>query len=74
MSFRIGDMVIVNKDVVRREGPYANKGDMGVVIDIFSSGNDVNDRRINAKISMLDDGSIKTFRLTSIDKLSDWGF
>lgn len=74
MSFHIGEMVIVNKDVVRQEGPYANKGDLGVVIDIFTSGNDVNDRRMNAKVSMFEDGSVKTFRLTSIDKLSDWGF
>ena len=69
MSFHPGDMVKLNKDIVRIEGPYAKKGDSGLITEIFYSYNDVYEKRPNAKVEM--DGKIKTFRLTSLDRINE---
>jgi len=66
-----GDDVFVNKDIVRVEGPYAQKFDQGVVVDTFRSEvpgawePGYRSRTTYAKVKM-DDDSIKTFRLTSL--------
>ena len=66
-KLNVGDNIVVNKTIIRKEGTYAVMGDIGTIIDIFVSFNGKHrKRKINAKCSMAD-SSIKTFRLTSLD-------
>lgn len=89
MSIQKGHRVEVLRDITRAEGPYAQKGEQGEVVDTFlgdvQSGGahkkEIDDdgvevfrvkrgfRRWNAKVKM-DDGKIKTFRLTSLGRIN----
>lgn len=68
-SIHSGNRIIVNKDIARKEGPYATKGETGTVVEIFHSFNGKWKKpKQNAKCLMDGEGSvIKTFRLSSIN-------
>lgn len=70
MNIKAGDKVRINKDIYRseiKEGtPYARKDDSGEVAETFKGG--VDGSTWYAKVLF---GSIlKTFRLTSVEKLA----
>lgn len=63
------DKVTVKRQIVRREGAYAQAGEQGVVTEFFRSKTEGGPGlgRLNAKV-LMDSGEIKTFRLTSLEK------
>jgi hypothetical protein len=67
ISIKDGMRVCVARAIVRREGPYASKGDSGIVREVFKSGSSSARGRSlwYAKVQM-DGGGIKTFRITSL--------
>lgn len=65
MSINKNDKVMVNKEINRKEGLYAVKGEVGEVIEVFYPETKVP----HAKV--LIEGKIKTFRLTSLDKIKN---
>jgi hypothetical protein len=68
MNIKAKDKVILLRDIVRREGPYAKAGETGSVIEVFGNkvgGNEA--MRWFAKVK-LTGGGIKTFRCTSLKK------
>lgn len=71
MSLMVGHKVVVNKDIYRMKDQvrsiYAYQGETGIVVQVFKSGEDLHDPRWNAKV--LIEGKIKTFRLTSLEKI-----
>lgn len=70
----VGDTVFVKRNILRKEGLYAVKGDGGTVVEIFrpraQAAREV--KAWHVKVRMLSvahpDGVIKTFRLTSLEK------
>jgi len=73
MSFHIGDKVRVNKDITRVEGPYAQEGEQGTILEIFRpQPTGFGERKPPyAKVRVVRERStpILTFRLTSLDRL-----
>lgn len=67
-KINVGDAVVVNKDITRREGPYARDGERGVVEETFRppSSAACKFQPWYAKVRMDGTGVIKTFRLTSL--------
>lgn len=66
--FRINDRCIVNKTIIRQEGTYAKIGEMGNIIEIFQScAGKYRKPHLNVKV-LMDDGTIKTFKIGSLDK------
>lgn len=63
-----GDYVIVKRDIIRLEGLYAVKGEKGVVKDTFDTHQSGGGTVIwHAQVKM-NDGKLKTFKLTSLEK------
>jgi hypothetical protein len=62
------DKVILKRDITRREGPYANKGDEGVIEELFTSGTGAGERNWNAKVRMAS-GRLQTFKISSLEKI-----
>lgn len=62
-----GHRVIVVRDIVRKEGPYARRGETGVVTELFNVYDQKN--TWNAKVRMDADDAIKTFRITSLQRV-----
>ena len=73
MSLHSSDRVILNKDITRIEGPYANKGMTGTVLEVFKTNQSGSPSKSNLHVKVLSDvdGKIYTFRMTSLDKLED---
>jgi len=73
MSFHVGDKVRVNKDITRVEGPYAQEGEQGTILEIFRpQPTGFGERKPPyAKVRVIREWStpILTFRLTSLDRL-----
>jgi len=74
MSFKVGQRVRLKLDIFRIEcpSPYAKKGDTGNVEDIFSTfaSSSFRGKVAHAKVRMAD-GTLKTFRLTSLEVISE---
>lgn len=71
MTFKPGDNVRLKRDIYRRESPepYSKEGDTGEVIEVFYPiTSDYLPNILHAKV--LIDDTIKTFRLSSIEKLN----
>lgn len=69
--FRPGDRVVVLRDIARNEGPYAKAGEAGAVIETFEAWLGWHaGKTVHAQVRM-DDGGVKTFRLTSIQNEAD---
>ena len=64
-----GDRVVVVRDITRAEGPYANAGEVGDVLEMFQPHGGVKSPWY-AKVAM-DGKGIKTFRVTSIKHLDE---
>jgi hypothetical protein len=78
MSFHVGDKVRVDKDITRAEGPYAQEGEEGKIVEIIHGGcRDVYGtgkyevKPVFAKVRVIRERStlILTFRLTSLERL-----
>ena len=77
MSFKKGDFVRLLRDInridpTRRDDgfqPYAKKGDLGVIIEVFSNSMTPNEPRWYAKVQSSDTKAIWTLRLASIEKI-----
>lgn len=73
MSFYVGDKVRVNKDITRVEGPYAQEGEEGKIIEIFrpQPTGMYEVKPFYAKVRIIRERStpILTFRLTSLERL-----
>ena len=73
MSFHVGDKVRVNKDITRAEGPYAQEGEQGTILEIFRPQPTGSGERkpLCAKVRVIRKWStpILTFRLTSLVRL-----
>ena len=70
--FNVGDVVVVNKDIVRVEGPYAMAGETGAIEEIFRPNSvEVVGKNLYAKVRMSSTGLIKTFRLSSLNHASE---
>lgn len=68
MNLSVGHRVVVRRDLVRVEGPYARAGEKGTIVEIFRSGSSGPSSKNGswyAKVDM-DSNEIKTFRLTSL--------
>jgi hypothetical protein len=73
--FKTGDKVKVKRDIyrwvdikgIRQLGAYALEGEVGKVLEVFDSHPGDYEWRPNAKVLIGDE--IKTFRLTSIERL-----
>jgi hypothetical protein len=72
VTLNVGDPVEVLRDLNRAEGPYAKKGERGVVEEIFRPvpTASLEKKKLAAKVRMTANGRIKTFRLTSIQKVN----
>lgn len=73
-SIHLSNLVVVKRNIFRKETgmfPYAWAGDKGIVIEIFATNQSPKEKKLSAKVAM-NDGTIKTFRLTSIRR-SDHG-
>lgn len=70
MNLQSGDRISLRRDIVRHEGPYASIGDQGTILSIFRPIPTalMETKPLSAKVQM-DDGPIKTFRLTSLKKI-----
>jgi len=75
MSFHVGDKVRVDKDITRAQGPYAQEGEEGEIVEIIYGGwRDVYGtgksevKPVSAKVRVIRERStlILTFRLTSL--------
>ena len=73
MSFHVGDKVRVNKDITRVEGPYAQAGEQGTIIEIFrpQSTGAFEQKQPYAKVRIIRKWStpILTFRITSLERV-----
>ncbi len=72
-SIRAGNRVRVVRDIVRREGPYASENEEGVVEETFVDARTVyswvSPKKLwHAKVRF-PDGSLRTFRLTSLERI-----
>lgn len=70
-SIHAGHFVEVRRDITRKEGPYAEEGERGEVIEVFRpipTGMQET-KPLYAKVRMKD--QIKTFRLTSLRRLEE---
>jgi len=70
-NIRPGYSVIVLRDITRTEGLYATRGETGTVIKIFrpiSTGSGEK-KPPYAQVSMHNGDGIKTFRLTSLQRI-----
>lgn len=63
-----GEKVRLKRDITRREGPYASKGDEGVIEEMFTSGTGSREHIWYAKVRM-DSGRLQTFRMSSVEKI-----
>lgn len=73
MSFHVGNKVRVNKDITRVEGPYAQAGERGTIIEIFrpQPTGAFEKKPPYAKVRIIREWStpILTFRLTSLERI-----
>ena len=67
-----GSKVVLNKDITRIEGPYAQKGERGTVVECFLVNQSGCPGRgvLHVKVLMTDEYPqvVKTFRVTSLSK------
>jgi len=63
------DRVRLLRNITRREGPYATKGETGTVHELFTAGTGAGERIRYAKV-LMNQGGIKTFRISSLEKTS----
>jgi hypothetical protein len=73
MTFKPGDNVRLKRDIYRSESPepYSKEGDIGEVIEIFRPPNSGAMALGIPHAKVLIDDTIKTFRLSSIEKLNE---
>ena len=73
MSFKPGDNVRLKRDIYRCESPepYSKEGDTGEVIEVFYPPNSGAMTPSIPHAKVLIDDKIKTFRLSSIEKLNE---
>lgn len=63
-----GEKVRLKRDIIRREGPYASKGDEGVVVEMFQFATGRRERIWHAKVRMAS-GRLQTFRMSSVERI-----
>ena len=73
MTFKPGDNVRLKRDIYRSESsePYSKEGDTGKVIEVFYPPNSGAMTPSIPHAKVLIDDMIKTFRLSSIEKLNE---
>lgn len=68
-KIEVGQLVAVARSITRAEGPYAEKGEVGIVEEIFCPMESGKSKIYYAKVRMTANKLIKTFRLTSLERM-----